>query len=79
MKGFTQKEAIFFLGADALLITDEGSFGNGGRIYTVDVSRIDFTTAAPTYKKQSWKWARYNLFHNPQVEDKRIMKQEAAR
>jgi hypothetical protein len=53
MKGFTQKEAIFFLGADALLITDERSFGNGGRIYSVDASRFDLTTASSAYKKKS--------------------------
>lgn len=79
IRGLTQKEAICFSANRELLITDERRFGKGGKLYSVDLDRLDFTPTALVYRKQSCKQARYKAFNNPKRSYNKIMKQEAAR
>lgn len=79
IRGLTQKEAICFSSNQELLVTDERRFGKGGKLYSVDLDRLDFTPTALVYRKQSCKQARYNAFNNPKRSYNKIMKQEAAR
>jgi hypothetical protein len=78
LKGFTQKEAVCFANEQDLFITDEKHFGKGGKLYKIDWNTLDFSKPSPNYRSPFFKRGLYNLFNNPKVQYRKVMRKEAA-
>jgi len=78
-KGFTQKEGICFVNEHELFMSDECHFGKGGKLYRIDLNRLDFSHPNSNYIKPGFKRTIYDAFNNPKKHYRKIMRQEAAR
>jgi hypothetical protein len=74
-KKLTQKEAICFANDHELFVTDEKHYGRGGKLYKIDLKKLDFSKPAKKFKISFCKKVIYNFYNNPKVRYKKIMKQ----